>query len=201
MKAAGETTLAILAGGEGSRMGRPKALLEIKGRPILRHILEQARWQGPTLLVTSPGRESPPGAESFDAEVSDPVSGLGPLRGLLTALEHAKTQQVVVAAVDMPMVGSTVFNWLTAQMDSRPFAMALILKRTVGEQTRIEPFPAAFRKSAIRMLLERLNSGKGALKSIGDCSGVELLVAPASWGPEVWTNLNIPKDIQTMGLS
>src|SRR5438552_17571218 len=82
-----QCTRAILAGGEGSRMGKPKALLEINGRPILAYLLEQFAWPGPTLLVTAPGREKPPGHELFSREVVDPVAGEGPLRGILTALE------------------------------------------------------------------------------------------------------------------
>ena len=49
------------------------------------------------MLVTAPGIARPRGAERFDREVVDPVAGLGPLRGLMTALENASTDIVVVA--------------------------------------------------------------------------------------------------------
>ena len=49
-----DVTLAVLAGGKGERMGMAKDALEIDGRPILRHLLDRARWPGPTLLVTAP---------------------------------------------------------------------------------------------------------------------------------------------------
>src|SRR5436190_1357328 len=98
------TTLAVLAGGAGSRMGRPKGMLEINGRPILAYLLDRIDWPGPTMLVTAPGRENPPGAERFDSEVSDDVEGEGPLRGVYTAITHATTPVVVVIGVDMPLV-------------------------------------------------------------------------------------------------
>jgi molybdopterin-guanine dinucleotide biosynthesis protein A len=53
-----ETTLALLAGGLGKRMGTPKALLQIDGRPILEWILAELTWPGPTMLVTAPARRS-----------------------------------------------------------------------------------------------------------------------------------------------
>src|SRR3954467_6767125 len=90
------TTLVILAGGAGSRMGKPKGGLLIDDRPILEYLLDRFRWPGPTLLVTAPGREHPPGCQRFDLEAVDPVSDAGPLRGILTALENATTDQVVV---------------------------------------------------------------------------------------------------------
>jgi molybdopterin-guanine dinucleotide biosynthesis protein A len=76
-----EVTLAILAGGRGERMGKAKALLRIGNQPILTYLLERFAWRGPTMLVSSPGREHPPGAEEFDVEVVDPVEGMGPVRG------------------------------------------------------------------------------------------------------------------------
>src|SRR5271168_1275719 len=123
------TTLAILAGGEGSRMGRPKGPLTLGGRPILKHILAQAHWPGPTLLITSPGRQSPPAASAFDAEATDPVPGLGPMRGILTALQHAKTDQVVASAVDMPSINFEIFRWLADELHRRPEAHAVMIKR------------------------------------------------------------------------
>jgi molybdopterin-guanine dinucleotide biosynthesis protein A len=72
------TTLAVLAGGEGRRMGGPKGVLALDGRPILERLLDRLDWPGPTLLVTAPGREHPPGWRRFTNEVTDPVAGEGP---------------------------------------------------------------------------------------------------------------------------
>src|SRR5690349_21350151 len=108
----GDVTLAILAGGEGARMGMPKGGLHIGAEPILAYLLRQIAWEGPTLLVTAPGRERPRGWELFDREVVDPVAGQGPLRGVLTALEQASSDVVAVATVDMPGVGGEQILWL-----------------------------------------------------------------------------------------
>ena len=51
-----DTTLAILAGGEGSRMGMPKAHLTLAGVPILDYLLDHFGWPGRTMLITAPGR-------------------------------------------------------------------------------------------------------------------------------------------------
>ena len=58
----------------------------------MEYLLEQLGWLAPTLLVTAPGREKPPGREHFAREVVDAVAGEGPLRGVLTALEATETQ-------------------------------------------------------------------------------------------------------------
>jgi molybdopterin-guanine dinucleotide biosynthesis protein A len=98
-------TLAVLAGGMGVRMGGAKSGLRIGGVAILRYLFQRVDWAGPTLLVSGVGNEGPAGCELFDGEVTDAVTGEGPLRGVLTALEGAGTDVVAVVSVDMPGVG------------------------------------------------------------------------------------------------
>src|SRR5438105_10503881 len=116
-------TLAILAGGDGSRMRKPKGLLDVRGQPILGYLLDRMRWPGPTMLVTAPGRQRPPGWERFGCEVVDPVAGQGPLRGVLTALESTRTETIVVATVDMPEIGLAQLEWLVGQLWAHPAAL------------------------------------------------------------------------------
>jgi len=48
---------------------------------------------------------------------------LGPLRGLLTALEHASTNEVVVLAVEMPNITPAPLAWLAARLRGNPAAI------------------------------------------------------------------------------
>ena len=186
-----DVTLAILAGGAGSRMGQPKGLIEIDGRPILVDLLERISWTGPTLLVTSPGREHPPGWAEFHREVVDPVAGQGPLRGVLTALEHAATDVLVVAVGDMPGVTRGHLEWLAIELGAASGALALMLRR--GEQ--VEPFPSAYRRGAADMVAAQLVRGRHAVHGLAVDDRV--LVRPAPDWPELaWTNLNRPADLE-----
>ena len=99
-------------------MGRPKAELRIAGRPILEYLLQRWTWDGPTMLVTAPGREHPPGHERFDREVTDPVAGEGPLRGIVTALENAGDAAVLlVATCDMPLMTRAMLEHLAGKLE------------------------------------------------------------------------------------
>ena len=110
-------------------MGRPKGDLALDGRPILERLLDRLNWPGPTLLVTAPGREHPPGWQRFAMEATDPVAGDGPLRGILSALEHAFTNELVVLPVDMPNVTAASLAWLAARLREDPAAAALMVER------------------------------------------------------------------------
>lgn len=189
-------TLAILAGGEGRRMGGPKGLLRVGGKPILDYLLDRFRWNGPTLLITAPGREQPPGAGRFTQEVIDPVAGEGPLRGILTALEAAKTDAVIVTTCDMPRVESHHLAWLLDALAQRPAAQLIML--THGD--RCEPFPLAIRRAALALLTSHFTSGDRSMHSLRHVAGAVVEVpAPPDWPDDVWANLNTPADLAALG--
>lgn len=190
-----DTTLAILAGGEGSRMGKPKGLLRIGGLPILRYLLRRLQWSGPTLLITAPGREHPPGWELFGGEVADPVGGLGPLRGMLTALEHARTPLVTVVTVDMPCVERGHLDWL-ANAIGRSGSLGVMSRRNEAPDSVIEPFPMVLRVEAASAVRSRVDRGRLSVHQLLEEPGFVALPAPASWGESVWTNLNRPSDVE-----
>ena len=177
-----EVTLAILAEGRGERMGKPKGLLKIGDQPILTYLLRRFNWHGPTMLVTSPGREKPPGAEDFDLEVVDPVEGKGPVQGVLTALENSTTEHLIVASVDMPLAEREQLLWLIEKIENKSGLM-------IQHQNELQPFPSIIhKKRAGRPLSDSMR----ALTKIPNFAVID---APKHWPQEIWTNLNDPADL------
>jgi molybdopterin-guanine dinucleotide biosynthesis protein A len=191
-----EITLAVLAGGEGLRMGRPKGLLQIHGKPILEWLLEQFQWPGPTMLITAPGREHPPGWERFDREVCDPVAGLGPLRGVLTGLEHAKTELLLIATVDMPGIRDEHLRWITSQIRASNQIGAMCQRTMAGDGAIIEPFPLLLRRQAMERVWTRIASNRLSVVGLTEESGFRAVEAPTEWPTRVWENLNRIEDLQ-----
>jgi molybdopterin-guanine dinucleotide biosynthesis protein A len=185
-------TLAILAGGAGSRMGLPKSHLEIHGQPILQYLLRRFQWPGPTLLVTSPGRQNPPAASEFNLEVADPIPDQGPLRGLLTALEHSSTPWVLACTTDMPLVQPLHLHWLLEQSSSHPDSLGLMIQPQAGQ---IEPFPSLFHTSATDPIAQQLLQSRRSVHGLARLSGFSVVSAPAEWDSKVWTNLNNRNDL------
>jgi molybdopterin-guanine dinucleotide biosynthesis protein A len=192
-----DVTLAILAGGAGSRMGKAKGSLVINGRPILEHLLAHIDWPGQTMLVTAPGREHPPGSQLFDQEVQDPLGGGGPLRGILTALEHLKTPVLAVMPIDMPDIRKTHLAFLVNEIMKRQKCLGLFMRRKSGSAPQAEPFPTAFRRSALDTIRDRLNAEQGSVQRLSEVSGFELIDRPGEWPSRIWTNLNSPADLAT----
>jgi molybdopterin-guanine dinucleotide biosynthesis protein len=190
------TTLAILAGGAGSRMGKPKSLLTVNARPILEYLLKRIDWPGPTLLVTTPGREHPPGHHLFTREVADPTPDLGPLRGLLTALESCTTPLLVVTTVDMPCVAPAHLSHLIASIESRPECLGLMTHRQTKDEMRIGPFPSVFRSAAREPVAAQVSGEKRSIRALTEQSSFITIPAPSDWPPQTWINLNYPADLE-----
>lgn len=173
-------------------MGGPKGSLQVRGKPILEYLLERFAWEGETMLVTAPGIARPRGAERFDREVVDPVARLGPLRGVLTALENASTEIVIVATVDMPGVGREQLDWIARELALRPGIGGVMPCR--GE--KVEPFPSAFRRSAVPIIEEQLGHQRRAMQGLLKLEGFVSIETPSEWPKQTWINLNTPDDFQ-----
>lgn len=99
-------TAALLAGGQSSRMGREKALLEIDGTTLWQlqyKKLEKLAGVAGEVLISA--REEI--AEKIGLPIiTDRIAGLGPLGGLEGVLSVASYERVVVLGVDMPRMTS-----------------------------------------------------------------------------------------------
>lgn len=175
-------------------MGTAKAELRIANKPILSYLLEKIAWPGPTLLVTAPGREHPPGSEPFGKEALDPVAGEGPLRGILTALRNARTPAVVITTVDMPAIEREHLDWLAGKLAGSTECHGVMIQRMIDGKSVLEPFPLACRVEAAEFISQSLAEGKRAVRTLLGCGRFIIEPAPKTWAEDAWTNLNTPQD-------
>ena len=189
-------TLAVLAGGRGDRMGLPKSHLRLERKPILEWLLERIHWTGPTMLVTAPAVVHPPGSELFDCEVVDPIEGMGPIRGVLTALAHLSTPLMAVTTVDMPCVNQGILTWLIEVLAGHPGYKGVFCRARTSGVRRIEPFPSAFRAEAALPIKERLENGRRSVRGLRTHSAFLVLEAPPEWPAHAWTNLNTQSELR-----
>ncbi len=100
----------LLAAGRSTRLGREKASLDVDGVPLwLRQqgVLLRAGAREILFSVRSDQKWVPPDA----AVVHDAMPDLGPLGGLVAALERSGQSHLAVLAVDLPRMES---GWLNA---------------------------------------------------------------------------------------
>ncbi len=109
----------LLAGGQSRRMGRDKALLLVDGGRVLwERQLDVLRSLGPAeLFISGPARPGFP----YDVRLlEDERPGLGPLSGIVAALEAMTTPLLVVLAVDLPAMRADFLRGLLAGCSVNP---------------------------------------------------------------------------------
>lgn len=99
----------VLTGGKSSRMGRDKALIEVKGRPLALHVAEAvAPVVASVALVGSRERHGSLGLPV----VEDLFPGKGPLSGIHAALKESGSILNLMVGCDMPFLNSAFLKCL-----------------------------------------------------------------------------------------
>jgi molybdopterin-guanine dinucleotide biosynthesis protein A len=131
--------VAVLAGGASRRMGAPKALALLGGRPLLERPLAAAAEAGFDAVVVA--KAATPLPELAVPVWHEPAEPRHPLAGLVAALERAG-RPVIAVACDQPWVSAALLERLAA---AEPAAAAAAL-RVAG---LLEPLPARYAPRAL----------------------------------------------------
>lgn len=153
------TSMAILAGGASRRMGEDKALLRLTadGLTLLeRAILVASGVSSDVFVVCPPDREY----ARFGARIAaDRFPGEGPLGGIITALEAARADQVLVLSCDHPFLSVPLLRWI-----SELPAVQLVLPEIVRDgEKRTFPVHARYKRDTFRVLMRQFAAGERRL--------------------------------------
>ncbi len=182
-------TLAVLAGGTGTRMGRDKALLTVGGPSLTELIIRRLRPLFRTVLVAA-GDRGP--RTAADAAVRDVFPGRGPLAGIHAALIASATPWVFVVPCDMPLVTRALVRELAGAASD--------CDAVVGESARgLEPLLGCYCRSVAPVAGRLLARGQCRVRTLLD----EIDAKIVSWDdlreriPErVYMNVNTPEDYE-----
>ena len=185
-----DLTAFILAGGNSTRMGTDKAFVMFEGRTLLARALEVCRTITSDVRVVGDRKKFAP----FAPVVEDVFPGCGPLAGIHAGLRDSETDWNVVLAVDLPFVSPALLLFLVAQArESR--AMVTVPRAGEGWQ----PLCAIYRRAFADAAETALRAGRYKIDALFD----ESLIRPvgeedlrrAGFSPEVFRNLNTPKEL------
>ncbi len=188
MSALARTTLAILGGGAGSRLGgAAKGLIQVSGRACLAHLAALAPRFADALVVSSEPRYAPFGLRL----VPDPPGPLrGPVAGLLSALRHAAVPEVLLVACDMPFLSLPALA-LLAEAPGRAVAFE--------RAGRLEPLPCLLRASPDEVAGLGEHSLKGVLAGLGVAGVAEARLREVDPQLRTLVSLNTPEDLARWG--
>ena len=105
----------VLAGGKSRRMGQDKALLERDGVSQLSHTVALLESHVERVFVsTRPDQQDEPERQRY-AQIVDRYEDLGPLAGILSAMQEYPEVDWLVVACDLPNIGDETLTHLLAE--------------------------------------------------------------------------------------
>ncbi len=136
-------TAIILAGGKSTRMGTDKALIPVRGVPMLLLVYRIAEACAKKVCVVTPWKERyqhllPPKTQFVEevplpGETGNEPRTHGPLVGFAQALAQVDTDWVLLLACDLPNLRADILQQWAAKLDSvPPKLLQLWFKKTTG---------------------------------------------------------------------
>jgi molybdenum cofactor cytidylyltransferase len=184
---------AILAAGQAKRMGQPKQLLLLDGKPLVWHVASQACRAGLQQVVVVSGAYAPEVTQALTGlpvqivhnpdwaagqatSVAAGVKALGPVKAVLFML------------ADQPLVNAMLINELISAY--RQGGASIIAPRCQGQPGN----PVMFELAVWRQALLRLSGDEGARRILRDNSSCVRYVEVGD--PEVFLDADTPEDFQ-----
>lgn len=131
-------TVAILIGGDSSRMGADKATFEVDGIAMANRVAQAATDAGAQEILLVGGTQAK-AKKLTGTWKKDLYPGEGPLGGVITAVKSAHNDAVVVLSCDMPFITGSVISSLVGGLQDA--------QATVGRTDRLNWLCAAWSKS------------------------------------------------------
>ena len=170
----------LLAGGRSSRMGRPKALLDLGGEPMIARVARALEASCDELVVVAAAADRPGETATADelraalactgfarradalGMARDLAEARGPVAGLAAGLAAARGRWAIVVPCDLPFLSPSLVAGLFATAEAgRPRAASTpvaVIPRRGGDW---EPMPAVLDRAVFaRLYAEQLERGE-----------------------------------------
>ncbi|MEO0493892.1 MAG: molybdenum cofactor guanylyltransferase [Actinomycetota bacterium] len=176
---------AVLAGGASTRMGRPKAFIEIDGHTLLDRAVDALRTAGTEPIVVVGGDQAAVEAAGHRF-VADEHPSEGPLGGIVTALGAHASDLVVVLACDLLDASSLAVTSLIGALGTGDVAVPVV-------EGRPQWLHAVWRRSAEGRLRAAFEAGERApRRALDGLSVVEVLDGSPCWYADADTPADLP---------
>ncbi len=184
-------SVAILCGGQSSRMGQDKAGLWWRGESFLTHLEETLASVG-TLYLSMGTDRTYKGIRGI--AVVDRHAHCGPLGGLHAVLERCETEQLFVTTVDQPRTDRVLAEEILSFLVDPVEAVV-----PVDVKGRMHPLCAAYRKSILPLVEEQIENGQYRVRDLLDRLRVCYVpVGKLTDGATKLDNINTPEDYRRL---
>ena len=176
----------ILSGGQSTRMGTDKALLQINGKTLLENAIEICKPVCNEILISS---NNPRHKKSGYQIIPDEYKNAGPLSGIYSCLKISINKWSFVISVDAAFVNTEFIKYLNSQTGVFDAIVPIHIK---GK----EPLISLYNKSGLTVMQRHLNSENFKMHNLLNDIKTNY-VDSQNWVdlyPQIFSNLNRPED-------
>jgi molybdopterin-guanine dinucleotide biosynthesis protein A len=178
----------VLAGGKSRRMGRDKALLERNGQSQLAYLADLLENKVERVFVSTRAEQQEDSERSRYACIVDRYEEMGPLAGILSAMEEYPDADWLVVACDLPNVSDeTIAHLLKNCSADHPFTAYVS-----SHDGLPEPLCAIYRAGSMNIIRRFSQEGIHCPRKILIRSDTFLL---EQTNPHSLDNINTPDDL------
>jgi len=147
----------VLIGGRSQRMGSPKEKIQWHGKEQRYYLLDLLQPYCETVYISCRAEQAREMADSLELEQSykllpDNYPNIGPIGGILTALDLLPEQAWLVLACDLPLIDSAAIAYLIQHRDPLKIATAF----TNPQDMLPEPLFAIWEPSSYPILKQQI---------------------------------------------
>jgi molybdenum cofactor guanylyltransferase len=185
--------VAVLAGGEGRRMGGGKPMRRFGSGTLVDRALQLAGGYGPTVVVVL-REDGQLNTEIKAQRIYDVAAIPGPLGGLAAVLGWAREQgysHVQTLPCDAPLLPPDLLSCLAAAVCSDRRAVV------AASGGRMHPTCALWTVTAADMIEQQVSSQRFSLIALAECVGLSVVEWPSTT-PDVFSNANTDAELEEL---
>ena len=179
----------VLAGGQSRRMGRDKALLLRDGQSQLAHMVSLLDAVVERVFVSARSEQSGDAERSRFELIVDRYDDMGPIAGILSALQEYPEVDWLVVACDLPNIDDSTLRFLLENISDNQAFTAF----RSSHDGLPEPLCAVYKAGSDKLLREFVDDGMVCPRKILIRSETCLLDQP---NPSSLDNVNTPDDLE-----
>lgn len=175
-----------LVGGKSTRMGRDKATIDYNGKPQAKHVFDMLNRLCAETYLSCNAKQKADFEHDFSV-IEDAFLGLGPMGGILSAMQKNPDAAWLTVACDLPFLSAETLQYLITHRNPKSMATAFLDPK--GELP--EPLITIWEPKSYPLLLRFLSQGYSCPRKVLINSDITLLHAP---DVRQLSNANSPED-------
>ena len=179
----------VLSGGRSRRMGQDKALLQRDGDTQLARAVGVLQGELAEVFVSVRADQAGESQRARFPQIVDRYEGLGPVAGILSALESDPDAAWLIVACDLPNLDTATVRYL---LDNRSVSNPVTAFRSSSDGLP-EPLCAVYEPESLAIIRAFVAEGLHCPRKMLMRSDTHLLEQP---NPRALDNVNTPEDLQ-----